>query len=139
MTATHVLSCREIVELVTEYLEGDLDAQTSTALEVHLELCPGCARYLEQIRETVAALGEFSSDNLSSEVQAACRRHSVNFVARRPAGSATPEAGLLRSPLMTLTERSPNAVVPRRTLPASRWQQQADRRPPRHRAPVAGR
>lgn len=83
MTATHVLSCREIVELVTDYLEGELDAQTTTTLEVHLELCPGCARYLEQIRETVATLGEVSSDNLSSEVQAGLLEAFREF--RRPA------------------------------------------------------
>ena len=69
MTAMRVLSCREIVELVTDYLEGDLDADTTTALETHLDLCPGCARYVEQIRETVATLGDVSSDNLSAEAQ----------------------------------------------------------------------
>ena len=66
----HVLSCREIVELVTDYLEGDLDADTTTALEIHLDLCPGCARYVEQIRETITTLGEVSSDNLTDEAQA---------------------------------------------------------------------
>ena len=70
MTAMHSLSCREIVELVTDYLEGDLDADTSTALEAHLDLCPGCARYVEQIRETVATLGDVSADNLSATAQA---------------------------------------------------------------------
>ena len=70
MTATGVLSCREIVELVTDYLEGDLDADTTTALEAHLDLCPGCERYVEQIRETVTTLGNISSDNLSTEAQA---------------------------------------------------------------------
>ena len=70
MTATRVLSCREIVELVTDYLEGDLDADTTTALETHLDLCPGCARYVEQIRETVTTLGAVSSDNLPAEAQA---------------------------------------------------------------------
>ena len=69
MTAMRVLSCREIVELVTDYLEGDLDAEVTTALETHLDVCPGCARYVEQIRETVATLGDVSSDNLSTEVQ----------------------------------------------------------------------
>jgi len=64
-----VLSCREIVELVTDYLEGDLDADTTAALEEHLDLCPGCARYVEQIRETVATLRDVSSDNLSAETQ----------------------------------------------------------------------
>ena len=69
MTAVHVLSCREIVEMVTDYLEGDLDADTTTALEAHLDLCPGCAQYVEQIRETVTTLGDVSSDNLSAEAQ----------------------------------------------------------------------
>ena len=69
MTAMRVLSCREIVELVTDYLEGDLDADVTTALETHLDLCPGCARYVEQIRETVATLGDVSSGNLSTEAQ----------------------------------------------------------------------
>ena len=70
MTATQALRCQEIVEIVTDYLDGELDAETTTALESHLELCPGCERYLEQIRETVATLGEVSSDNLSTETQA---------------------------------------------------------------------
>ena len=69
MTTTGVLSCREIVELVTDYLEGDLDADTKAALETHLGLCPGCARYVQQIRETVATLGDVSSDNPSTEAQ----------------------------------------------------------------------
>ena len=70
MTAPPVLSCQEIVELVTDYLEGELDGDMSTALRAHLDVCPGCARYVQQIRETVAALGEVSSDNLSTEAQA---------------------------------------------------------------------
>jgi anti-sigma factor RsiW len=70
MTATPVLSCREIVELVTDYVEGDLDAATTTALETHLDLCPWCATYVEQIRDTVATLGEVNSANLSAEAQA---------------------------------------------------------------------
>ena len=69
MTATQALSCQEIVEIVTDYLEGALDPETTTALLSHLELCPGCERYLEQIRETVATLGEVSSENLSTETQ----------------------------------------------------------------------
>ena len=70
MTATHLLSCREIVELVTDYLEGDLDAEAENALEVHLGVCPGCARYVEQIRETVSTVGDVRSDDLSAEAQA---------------------------------------------------------------------
>ena len=82
MTAMRVLSCREIVELVTDYLEGDLDADVTSALETHLDVCPGCARYVEQIRETVATLGEVSSDNLSTEAQAGLLEAFLDF--RRP-------------------------------------------------------
>jgi len=82
VTAMHALSCREIVELVTDYLEGDLDADTTTALEAHLDLCPGCARYVQQIRETVATLGDVSSDNLSTEAQAGLHEAFRDF--RRP-------------------------------------------------------
>lgn len=70
MTKTGVLTCREIVELVTDYLEGDLNDDTRNALEAHLDVCPGCVRYVEQIRETVAILGEVDADTLSAEAQA---------------------------------------------------------------------
>ena len=82
MTDTQVLSCREIVELVTDYLEGDLDTETRTALETHLDLCPGCARYVEQIGETVSTVGEVSSENLSAEAQAGLLEAFREF--RRP-------------------------------------------------------
>ena len=82
MTAMQVFSCREIVELVTDYLEGDLDVDTATALEAHLEVCPGCTRYVEQIRETITTLGEVSSDNLSTEAQAGLLEAFLDF--RRP-------------------------------------------------------
>ena len=46
------ISCREVVELVTAYLDGALDADTRARLEVHLELCGPCVEYVEQIRTT---------------------------------------------------------------------------------------
>ena len=46
------ISCREVVELVTEYLDGALDAETRARFEVHLGLCGPCAEYVEQVRTT---------------------------------------------------------------------------------------
>jgi len=46
------ISCREVVELVTEYLDGTLDAETAERMRVHLEACPYCVEYVEQIRAT---------------------------------------------------------------------------------------
>jgi predicted anti-sigma-YlaC factor YlaD len=69
VTAPRTLSCSEIVEMVTDYLEGDLDAPTAAVLDEHLRLCPGCARYVDQIRETVSTLGSITSESLSPQAQ----------------------------------------------------------------------
>ena len=56
MHRSHVadLTCRELVELVTDYLDGALAASERARFEAHLAACEGCDRYLEQIRRTVA-------------------------------------------------------------------------------------
>ncbi len=50
------LSCQQLVELATDYLEGQLDAAREGALDTHLKLCDGCDAYVEQMRQTVIAL-----------------------------------------------------------------------------------
>lgn len=52
------IACNEWVELITEYVEGSLDAPTVTAFDAHLAICPPCVTYLEQITETIATLGQ---------------------------------------------------------------------------------
>ena len=51
------LPCRELVELVTEYLDGELPAATRARFEKHLRRCRACERYLEQLRQTVRLAG----------------------------------------------------------------------------------
>ena len=46
------ISCQEVVEIVTDYLEGKLAPQDVQKLEEHLRLCGPCAEYLEQVRTT---------------------------------------------------------------------------------------
>ena len=58
------LSCRELVELVTDYLEGALDRRTRSRFERHISGCPQCTAYLEQIRETVRLTGMLREDQL---------------------------------------------------------------------------
>lgn len=65
------LTCQEIVELVTDYLEDKLDQETRVRVEDHLGLCPGCQTYLRQMRETASRLGEIPVDTLSDETQQA--------------------------------------------------------------------
>jgi anti-sigma factor RsiW len=64
MARAEGLSCKELVELVTEYLENSLAAAERARFEAHLALCPGCVTYLEQMRLTVRMLGKLSQDSL---------------------------------------------------------------------------
>ncbi len=58
------ITCQEVVEIVTDYLEGVVDEPTRAGIEAHLELCPGCDEYLEQMRATLAVLGHVPVDSL---------------------------------------------------------------------------
>jgi len=56
-----VLTCKDVVELVTEHLDDALDDPRHRQLAEHLAHCPDCAVYLRQIEQTVAALRELNS------------------------------------------------------------------------------
>jgi anti-sigma factor RsiW len=58
------IPCIEVVELVSDYLDGNLDPETRERVAAHLELCPPCVTYVEQVRQTVAALGSLPDDAL---------------------------------------------------------------------------
>jgi anti-sigma factor RsiW len=58
------MDCNELVELVTAYLDGALDADTRARFDAHLAECDGCARYLQQFRETVRTVGKIGDDEL---------------------------------------------------------------------------
>ena len=63
------LPCQELVELVTDYLEDRLSASERVRFEAHLALCSGCRTYLEQMRQTVRALGRLREELLEPEAR----------------------------------------------------------------------
>jgi anti-sigma factor RsiW len=54
---TQALACRELVELVTEYLDGSLSRRDRARFDAHIAGCPNCTAYLEQFRETIRLTG----------------------------------------------------------------------------------
>ena len=64
------LSCREMVELVTAYLEGALSLGDRMRFENHLTACDGCTMYLEQMRRTIELTGTLRVDDVSPEALA---------------------------------------------------------------------
>jgi anti-sigma factor RsiW len=63
------MPCRELVELVTDYLEHRLTPADRARFEAHLADCEPCRVYLEQFRETVRMLGRLPEEALSSEAR----------------------------------------------------------------------
>ena len=78
MNEQRPMSCAELVELVTEYLEGALDAGTAGRLERHLPGCAGCVAYVEQLRVTIRLAG-----TLSGQAVPAADRERLRAVFRR--------------------------------------------------------
>jgi anti-sigma factor RsiW len=70
MTTSHQLICQEVVEVITDYLEGAMDAELHSAFEAHLAGCPHCTHYLEQIEAMIRVAGTIEPQALSSEFQA---------------------------------------------------------------------
>jgi anti-sigma factor RsiW len=61
------MDCNELVELVTAYLDGSLDADTRDRFDAHLLECDGCENYLQQFRTTVQTLGTIRDDDIEPE------------------------------------------------------------------------
>ena len=63
------LACTEVVELVTDYLEGALPDAQRRRVDAHLAHCPGCSEYLEQMRTVAGSLGGLREDDLPPELR----------------------------------------------------------------------
>jgi anti-sigma factor RsiW len=63
------MPCRELVEVVTAYLEDALSVRDRLRFEAHLAACESCRDYLEQFRGTIALVGRLEPEQLSAEAR----------------------------------------------------------------------
>ncbi len=63
------LNCQELVELVTDYIEGALSAQERARFEAHLAKCTGCRNYLAQMRLTIRSVGRLSEEDIPAQAR----------------------------------------------------------------------
>jgi anti-sigma factor RsiW len=63
------MPCRELVEVLTEYLEDRLSPRDRARFEAHLAECDACRMYLEQFRQTIRVLGRLPEESLSAEAR----------------------------------------------------------------------
>ena len=63
------MTCREVVELMTDYLEGALSPGDRAAFEEHVSGCGGCTAYLEQMRTTRRVLGRLVAEPVPAHLE----------------------------------------------------------------------
>ena len=80
------MTCREFVELVTDYLEGTLPFTRWVRFHVHLGFCRGCRHYLSQMRDTIHRLGMLSLEPPSETVRRELQQRFRDWAASRAAG-----------------------------------------------------
>ena len=64
-------TCRELVELVTDYLEGAFTPAETSSFEAHLDHCDGCHAYLDQLRRTIALTGRITEASIAEPAREA--------------------------------------------------------------------
>jgi anti-sigma factor (TIGR02949 family) len=64
------MTCADVVELVSDYLDGNLPESEAERVAVHLVGCPGCQAYFEQVRATSAGVREVEADDLPPDLRA---------------------------------------------------------------------
>jgi hypothetical protein len=63
------LTCAQLVELVTDYLEQRLTLRDTERFEEHIAFCDGCSRYFDQMRATISATGRLREADLPGALQ----------------------------------------------------------------------
>ena len=61
------LTCHEVVEIITDYLEDALSPADRRRVDEHLAGCGGCTAYLEQMRETIRLTGMLTEEQIPEE------------------------------------------------------------------------
>jgi len=63
------MPCQELVEVLTDYLDGALAERDRLRLEAHLEECDACTAYVEEFRMLIAAAGRIEPERISPELE----------------------------------------------------------------------
>ena len=63
------MTCRQVVELMTDYLEGALSETDRARFEEHIAGCDGCRAYLAQLSTTRKVLRKLADEPIPADLQ----------------------------------------------------------------------
>jgi anti-sigma factor RsiW len=84
-----MLSCKQVTELITDYLEGRLDLIERMRFQMHVGMCKHCRAYLRQMKATVAAVGQLPDEHLPDDVRDEMRKRFATWQSRAASVTGT--------------------------------------------------
>jgi len=85
-SVSHIACCRECIDLLVDYLEGDLSPERARALDIHLELCPPCVAFVRTYKGTVDVARSLPLDEIPPELT----QRLLDFLQREKDGTLPP-------------------------------------------------
>ena len=83
---SHIARCQECVDLLVDYLEGDLPPERTRALDIHLDLCPSCVSFVKTYMGTVDVARRLPIDEIPPELT----QRLLDFLNREKDGTLPP-------------------------------------------------
>jgi len=83
---SHVARCQECVDLLVDYLEGELPRERARALDIHLEMCPSCVSFVRTYKGTVDVARTLPLDEIPPELT----QRLLEFLRREKEGTLPP-------------------------------------------------
>jgi anti-sigma factor RsiW len=83
---SHIARCQECIDLLVDYLEGELPPERARALDIHLEICPPCVAFVKTYKGTVDVARKLIVDEIPPELT----RRLIDFLKREKEGTLPP-------------------------------------------------
>ena len=82
-----MLSCKEITEIITDYLEGRMSFTDRMRFQMHVGMCKHCRAYLRQMKATIGSLGQLPDEPMPTDVRDEMRKRFAAWDDTRLAGA----------------------------------------------------
>ncbi|MBI1747530.1 MAG: zf-HC2 domain-containing protein [Acidobacteria bacterium] len=68
-----MITCRQVIELLSDYINRELSPEDKTELDQHLQGCQNCGTFLYTLRQSVDLLKDLKEEDIPEEVNARLR------------------------------------------------------------------
>jgi anti-sigma factor RsiW len=83
-----MFNCDDVIQLLTDYLDGELEPESQSQLDLHFKKCPPCVTFLETFRATIELTGTFRCEDIPESVSTKLHAFLEQQLRREDLGTA---------------------------------------------------